>query len=197
VVSIPSRSEAARILLELNPPDWFMRHSSAVAEVAAFLAVQADRRGTAVDRRLVDAAALLHDVDKLLPDEHPLKALGHGEAGAAWLSQLGHAELARAVAGHPATLLTDERRYPAWARSATVEERIVAYADKRATQDLVPLERRFGEWQERHPESAETLVLARRRAEQLEQQACAAAGIEPAAVERLAWVDDALRAASR
>ncbi len=195
-MSIPSRSEAARILLELNPPDWFVRHSSAVAEVAAFLAARTEDRGTAVNRQLVEAAALLHDVDKLLPDDHPLKSLAHGEAGAAWLGQRGHAELAPAVAGHPATLLTDERRYPAWALSATVEDRIVAYADKRATQELVALERRFDEWRKRHPEHAAVLDLARRRAEQLEIEACSAAGIKPAEVERLAWADDALRAAT-
>jgi hypothetical protein len=163
--------------------------------VAAFLAARIAASGESLDVQLVEAAALLHDVDKLLPDDHPLRVLRHGEAGAAWLSEHGHGELAKAVAGHPATLLGDDERYPRWASEATVEERIVAYADKRAMQDLVSLEQRFAAWLERHPERAASLRLARSRAESLETQVCAAAGIAATDVQRLAWVEEALRAA--
>ena len=52
-----------------------------VAEVASFLAYRAAQAGLAVDRRLVETAALLHDIDKALPADHPLRALGHGRAG--------------------------------------------------------------------------------------------------------------------
>ena len=37
-----------------------------------------------------------------------------------------------AVAAHPVTRLADNEHYATWARAATVEERVVAYADKRA-----------------------------------------------------------------
>ena len=50
---------------------------------------------------IVETAALLHDLDKMLPAEDPLKALGHGAAGAEWLRQRGYDELAPAVASHP------------------------------------------------------------------------------------------------
>ena len=67
VMPVPSRTAAAALLLELDPPPWALRHARAVAEVAGWLAARIDARGTPVDRRLVETAALLHDVDKLLP----------------------------------------------------------------------------------------------------------------------------------
>ena len=44
----------------------------------------------------------------------------------------GHPELARSVADHPVTRLVDGDGYRRWAAFAPREERIVAYADKRA-----------------------------------------------------------------
>src|SRR5512146_2691883 len=128
-MTVPGRVEAASLLLSRDPPAWFVRHARAVAEVAAWLAARIETRGVAVDRRIVEAAALLHDVDKTLPAGDPARGLPHGEGSAAWLTRMGHAELARAVAGHPVTRLLDGDAYRAWAAFATREERIVAYAD--------------------------------------------------------------------
>lgn len=150
-----------------------------------------------MDRRLVEAAALLHDVDKLLPRDDPLLSLGHGEAGARWLVARGHPELSRAVANHPVTRLSDETHYRRWASFATREERIVAYSDKRAAQHLEPMATRFARWQDRHPEYGDRLLLARRRAERLERDVCAAAGIRPDQVARLHWVRSALERSRR
>ena len=75
-MSVPDRRAAAALLLSLDPKPWALRHARAVAEVAGWLAARIDARGTPVDRRLVEAAALLHDVDKLLPAGDPLRALG-------------------------------------------------------------------------------------------------------------------------
>src|SRR5436309_1608109 len=109
-MSVPDRVEAARLLLSLNPPPWHLRHSRAVAETAGWLAARIAARGVPVRRDVVEAAALLHDVDKLLPLDDPAKALSHGDAGADWLTRHGHPELARAVANHPVTRLGDEDR---------------------------------------------------------------------------------------
>ena len=193
-VSVPSRVEAISILLELDPPDWLVEHSTAVAEVAAFLAARIAERGTTLDRALVEAAALVHDVDKALPDTHPLLKLGHGAAGAAWLTNRGHAELAPAVAHHPVKVLGDEAVYREWAATASLEEQVVAYADKRARQNVVTLEERFRRWQVRHPERDESMRMARRRAELLESQVCALAGLAATEVERTSWVDEAMQA---
>lgn len=187
-MSIPTRTQAAQILRALDPPDWLVVHGAAVAEVATFLAAAIDARGHAISVPLVEAAALLHDLDKALPADHPLKPLGHGEAGAEWLREQGCDELAGAVANHPVTRLADDEHYSIWIRDATVEERVVAYADKRARKDLVSLDQRFESWIERHGDTA-SIRLARQRANALEKEVCAAAGIEPGGVQRTAWAE--------
>jgi hypothetical protein len=202
-MSIPSRVEAAALLLSINPSVRAVRHARAVAEVAGWLAYRIDTRGIAVDRHAVEAAALLHDVDKVLrkrlPRDHPIRALLHGEGSAAWLTEQGHAELARLVANHPVGRLVDEARYRAWSAFASREERIVAYADKRAAQRLAPMSARFADWERRYGDGrgwgGTERGLAWRRAQRLEADVCDAAGVEPDEVRRLAWTGPALRAA--
>jgi hypothetical protein len=110
---------------------------------------------------------------------------------------MGHPELARAVAAHPVTRLVDGERYRRWSAFASREERIVAYADKRAAQRLEPMVVRFARWTRRHPERPgwDPAVVA--RAERLEADVCRAAGIRPDEVRRLAWTGPALAAGRR
>jgi hypothetical protein len=197
--------DAAALLLSLDPPPWFVRHSRAVAEVAGWLAARIEGRGTPVDRRLVESAALLHDADKALPPDDPARSLAHGDGSAAWLTRLGHPELARAVAGHPVTRLLDGERDKQWAAFASREERIVAYADKRAGQRLESMDARFASWRRRYPRvdvdgrevgwDDSELRAVRSRAQRLEVDVCRAAGVAPGDVRRLAWTGPALRAA--
>jgi hypothetical protein len=198
-MTVPGRVEAAELLLSLDPPAWFMHHARAVAEVAAWLAARIAVAGAIVDRPLVEAAALLHDVDKLLPADDPARDLPHGDGSAAWLTRRGHAELARSVAGHPVTRLVDGERYRRWAAFASREERVVAYADKRAGQRLEPMAARFASWQRRYPDgwSADDARAAAERARRLEADVCRAARVAPEDVRRLAWTGSALRAARR
>jgi HD superfamily phosphodiesterase len=192
-MTVPGRVDAAALLLSLEPPPWFVRHARAVAEVAAWLAARIDARGTPVDRRLVESAALLHDADKVLPPDDPARALPHGDGSAAWLTRIGHQELARAVAAHPVTRLIDGEAYRRWSGFASREERIVAYADKRAGQRLESMDARFASWARRYPTS--DMRAVRPRADRLEADVCRAAGVSPAEVRRLAWTGAALQAA--
>ncbi len=205
-MSVPGRIEAAALLLSLRPPEWFLRHSRTVAEIAAWLAARIVATGTPLDRRVVEAAALLHDVDKLLPPDDPAAALPHGAASAAWLARRGHPELGAAVAAHPVTRLLDAADDGNVGRLATLEERIVAYADKRAGQRLESIDARFASWRRRYPPGATgrdrgegwdeaTFRLVRERAGLLEDDVCVRAGVQPDEVRRLAWTGRALRAA--
>jgi HD superfamily phosphodiesterase len=206
-MTVPGRVEAASLLLSLDPPAWFVRHARAVAEVAGWLAARMESRGVAVDRRVVEAAALLHDADKALPAGDPARGLPHGEGSAAWLRRLGHGELARPVASHPVTRLLDGEMHRRWAAVASREERIVAYADKRAGQQLESIDARFASWRRRYAAPADdgrdaardddAWRSVRARADRLEADVCRAAGVEPWQVRRLAWTGDALRAARR
>jgi putative nucleotidyltransferase with HDIG domain len=193
---VPSRAAAAAHLLSLEPPSWHIRHARAVAEIAGWLAARCVARGIVVDRALVEAAALLHDVDKAIPRSDPAAALPHGEGSAAWLRARGMAELAPAVAAHPVTRLVDTGA-GAWLESASIEELLVAYADKRAGGRLESLDARFAGWRRRYPGGRPAADDARVRscADVLEATVCGRAGIAPAAIRRLRWTGPALRAA--
>ena len=80
---------------------------------------------------------------------------------------------------------------------ASIEARIVAYADKRAGQRLEPMATRFGHWSRRHPDGWDraTTASAWARARELEEDVCGLATCRPADVRRLAWVGPAIAAA--
>jgi len=209
-MSIPSRRDSAALLLSLDPPAWHLRHSRAVAETAAWLALRAVEAGRSVDRRLVEAAALLHDVDKLPAVRASLDGPAHAHGSACWLAERGHPELGPAIVGHPVTRLADGAWFEAWLTGASPEALIVAYADKRAGQKLEPMAARFGSWIRRYPPeeraaptgggngwSAETVAAVRRRAGELETRVCALAGVAPGDVRRLAWTARAFDRARR
>jgi hypothetical protein len=166
-----------------------------VAEVAAFLAARAARSGRRVDRRLVESAALLHDVDKILPDDAAGRDLEHGRASAAWLTSIGYAELGPIAAAHPVTRLVEEGFDPT---ALSLEAAIVAYADKRVGQRLETMRARFRTWERRYPGSwtAEDAELAWRGAASIERRVCASAGVRPDRVKRLRWVRAAMARAT-
>lgn len=194
-MTVPGRREAAQLLRSLEPSDRLLRHSCAVADIAGWLARRARANGHAVDVALVEAAALLHDADKALPKGDPVRRHRHGDASAAWLVARGHPEVGAVVAGHPVTRLADDEDAAALA-AADLETKIVAYADKRASQALQPMARRFVTWERRYPGIwGEAAGRIRERADALERDVCAAAGVQPDEVRRLRWSRRALAAA--
>ncbi|HYO44933.1 MAG TPA: HD domain-containing protein [Candidatus Limnocylindrales bacterium] len=212
-MTVPARREAARLLLSLDPPAWSLRHACAVADVAGFLARSIQRRGTPIDVRAVEAAALLHDVDKIPAGLVP--GVRHGDGSAAWLEANGMPELAPIVRDHPVTRLADDAD-AARLEAAPLEAKVVAYADKRAGQALESMDERFGSWRRRYPSGPADPVLGRNdrppsgpgwadetaarveaRAQALEAAVCAAAGVQPTGVRRLRWSRRALREAVR
>jgi hypothetical protein len=207
-MAVPGRVDAAALLLSLDPPPWFLRHSRAVAEVAGWLALRTETAGREVDRAVAEAAALLHDVDKLAPVAAlvtPVAAVvapQHGDGSAAWLAARGLGSLSSAVSTHPVTRLADGAWFEWWIASASAEDLIVAYADKRAGQRLESMDRRFGSWARRYPSDAgtpawdaATIASIRGRAERLERDVCRLAGVRAGDVRRLAWTDRAFRGA--
>lgn len=190
---MPSRIEAAALLNTLRMSERLLAHSVAVAEICAFLCSAMARRDVAIDARRAEAAALLHDLDKALPQDDPMRELGHGAAGAAWLRRRGYEELAPAVAQHPVMQIGHAASFEVWSSAAGLEGRVVAYSDKRAREDVVTLTERFARWHERYPHS-QPLDLAEQRARALETEICTLAGIATTDVRRERWVAEMLRA---
>jgi hypothetical protein len=204
-MSVPSRRESAALLISLEPPPWHLRHSRAVAETSAWLAWRATRAGRSLDRRLVESAALLHDVDKLDRVKPEVIGLAHGEGSADWLARHGYPELGPVIVGHTVTRLADAAWFDSWIRTASPEALILAYADKRAGQRLESMTERFASWERRYPPAeratrargtwtAETLATVRRRADELERRVCDLAAVVPGDVGRLRWTRRAIAA---
>ena len=110
-------------------PEAVYRHCLAVADKADALAALMERRGIALDRKTLRAAALLHDIARTAPD--------HAAAGAGWLARMGYPALSEIVARHHDWRGEDPENMP--------EAALVYVADKLVQGDrAVTLEERFG-----------------------------------------------------
>ena len=181
-MALPDRETVARLLAEAALPDGIRIHSEGVARVAVAAAGLVAESGIPIDGWLVEAAALLHDIDK--PE---IRRIGgeHGIVGARRLEAAGHEELAMPVASHPITALLDDDRFPIGWPSV-----LVAVADRHVAQTFVTVDERLDDMKLRHPEYAESIEAARRPAHALEEELAEAAGLTvEALVERLrgAW----------
>ena len=137
-MQLPSREECMRILSEHQVPENVIGHSIAVNRVSVFLAKRLKEKGEDVDVGLVDAASLLHDLDKI----ETLKEGVHGVEAKRILDVLGYPALGTIVQHHKVSFIDDLK---------TWEEKIVNYADKRCTNtEIVSLEERFDYLQKRY-----------------------------------------------
>jgi hypothetical protein len=136
-----------------------------------------------------------------------LRELPHGEGSAAWLREHGCEEISPIVANHPVTCLADARFGTGrWVGFDSLEAAVVSYADKRARQRLLPMDVRFAIWRRKYALapagsggawSQDRMAEIRERADRLEAEICAAAGVDPRGVRRLRWTVHALAAARR
>lgn len=138
---VPNEEECMELLKQYNVPENIVRHSIKVKELALQLAEDLERRGIKVNKKLVIAAALLHDLDKA---ESLANYFTHGEKAYEELKKLGMHKVAEIVKKHVLeAILRDELK--------TIEEKIVYYADKRVMHDrIVSLDERFAYLRERY-----------------------------------------------
>lgn len=125
-----SRRDAWALLGRHGPPAWVPRHSRCVEALAAAMCDRAEARGLQVDRALVQAGALLHDVGRSVTQD-----VRHASAGAELLRRDGLPEpLVLVVERHTGAGI-DAAEAAALGLPAkdytpqSLEERIVAHAD--------------------------------------------------------------------
>ena len=181
-MAVPDRSTARRLLHDEGLPDGIVVHSEGVARVAVAAAGLVAEARIPVDGALVEAAALLHDIDKL-----EIRRTGgeHGVVGARRLEAMGYPELAMPVASHPITALLDDDRYPIGWPSV-----LVAVADRHVAQEFMTVDDRLDDMKRRHPQHADSIEAARRPAHALEEELADVTGLSvDALVDRLraAW----------
>ena len=138
---IPSRTQCMELLGQFDMPQHIRRHSLLVAEVALLLAVRLNQNSSGLDLRLIEAAALLHDVGKV----SSLKTgENHAVLGAQMIQGIVAPAVARIVEEH-ISLDSSQVAGP------VTESLIVNYSDKRVRHDqVVLLEERYYDLIERY-----------------------------------------------
>ncbi|MGD8541727.1 MAG: HDIG domain-containing protein [Desulfobacteraceae bacterium] len=131
---IPTQRECFRLIAEMRMLDHIVAHSIQVCRVATLLADQLNACRLEINRELVRASALLHDITKtrsLTTGEN------HAATGCEYVSQRGYPEVGEIVGQH-----VQLKAAPLDATPLAAE--IVNYADKRVLHDrVVPLEQRM------------------------------------------------------
>lgn len=124
-MKIPTKEECLKILKEKNVPNNIIAHTTKVCEFSMKVADLLEREGIKVNRKLVEAGALLHDVEKLSTKDHIVE-------GYEFIKSLGYPEVATVIKKHGLQHIDDDSFEP-----KTWEEKIVFYADKRVKNDRV------------------------------------------------------------
>ncbi len=181
-MAVPDRATVRRLLDDERLPAGIVVHSEGVARVAVAASGMVAEAGIPIDSWLVEAAALLHDIDK--PE---IRRTGgeHGISGARRLEAMGFSELAMPIASHPINALLDDDRFPIGWPSV-----LLAVADRHVAQSFVTVDERLDDMMQRHPEHADAIDAARRPAHALEAQVAEAVGCsvdELVARLRAAW----------
>lgn len=161
-MAVPDVTTARRVLGEAGLPDGIIVHSEGVRRVAVAAAGMVVEAGVPLDGRLVEAAALLHDIDKA---EIRRDGGEHGVVGARMLTEMGYDELAIPVASHPISCLLDDERFPIGWPSV-----LLAVADRHVAQEFVTIDERLDDMVRRHPDHAEQIHAAAPAARLLDAQ---------------------------
>lgn len=142
---LPSKRETRLLLKEHKDPDEFMAgrmdaHIITVRRMAKVLGKRLRKQGHDVDLKVIDKAAILHDLTKKTGDEHAASA-------AKILEEKGCPELARVIGSHDTTTLLRKNRF-----DISLEEMVLMYADARSGSGrIMGLEERSKLLQERYP----------------------------------------------
>ncbi|MEJ2155414.1 MAG: HDIG domain-containing protein [Desulfobacteraceae bacterium] len=131
---IPLQNECFRLLKKVEMPDHIRNHSRWVCGVALVLTDGLISAGIDINRKLVFASALLHDITKPRSFE---TGENHAQTGGDYLTDLGFPEVGDIVRQH----VTLDHYFAA---ETPDEAEVVNYADKRVLHDrIVPLDDRM------------------------------------------------------
>ena len=177
-IRIPSEAQCRRLISDMGMLENIVAHSLQVCRVSLFLT---DRLGIPeLDRGLIRAAALLHDITKTRSFR---TQEDHAETGARLIADLGYPEVAGIVGQHVRL-----NRYSS-ASATPVEAEIVNYADKRVLHDrIVPLSERMGYILEKYgsaPERKRMILILWEKTEKLEARLFARLPFRPDDISRL------------
>ena len=135
---IPSREECLDILNKNKTPSNVIEHCKTVCKLAEDIAGKLIKKGIKVNKKLVVAATLLHDIER--------EKANHIAEGTKLLKSIGFPEVSEVVRKHSLYGIGNENVKP-----KTIEEKIVFYADKRVKgNEIVSLKERFEDIKKRY-----------------------------------------------
>src|SRR3990167_1450431 len=115
-MNLPTREQCLELLHKNHTPQNIIEHCEAVSRFAASVADKLQKKSIKVNRQLVEAGAMLHDIEKLKPD-HELR-------GSEFVRDAGYQEAAEIVRTHGLSHLDNSLFSP-----KSIEQKLVFYAD--------------------------------------------------------------------
>jgi uncharacterized protein len=174
--TIPSAEECFEIMRRHNMRKNIMRHSIRVRDVAVFIAARLVAAGHKLDMKLVEAAALLHDITKtrcLSTGER------HAETGQLMLEAMGYHRVGQVVGNHV-------RLQGGIDPQQITENEVVNYADKRVMHHrIVSLDARYDDLRKRYGANEEAITFLKQmedESRQLERKIFAQLNGEPSMI---------------
>jgi putative nucleotidyltransferase with HDIG domain len=177
-IKIPSELECRRLVAEMGMLDNIVAHCRQVCRVALLIVDHLNMDG--LNRDLIRAAALLHDITKTRSFQ---TREDHAETGAQLLLEMGYPEVGSIIGQHV--------RLDSYFASAVPpsEAEIVNYADKRVLHDrIVPLDERMGYILEKYgraPQWKTSILLLWEKTKELEARLFTGLPFAPDDISRL------------
>ena len=138
MAKIPSKEECLDILNKNKTPSNVIEHSRTVCKLAEDVAEKLIKKGIKVNKKLLAASALLHDIERE-KDNHVIE-------GAKLLKSMGFCEISETTRKHSLHEIEKEKNRP-----LSVEEKILFYADKRVIGNkIVSLKERIEDLNKRY-----------------------------------------------
>lgn len=137
---IPTRDICFSLWDTYNLPEKKRHHSQLVSELALFFTDQLNAKHPEleINRTLVEASALLHDIDKAIPR---LEGETHPQTGVRILRSLNYSEVSDIIKHHSVTAILQEETKPKrW------EEKVLFLADKMVKNAIISVDDRFALW---------------------------------------------------
>jgi uncharacterized protein len=140
-MKIPAKKKCFQLMCGMQMPEHIVAHSIQVCRVGLCLVDHLKLQGIQMDRQLVIAAALLHDITKTRSFE---TAENHALTGGQFLTDLGYTQVGDLVRQHVRLDVYSDQK-------DLSEAVIINYADKRVLHDhIVSLDERMNYIQERY-----------------------------------------------
>lgn len=168
---IPNETAAKELWKTYRLPPQKQLHSQLVCDVALYFARELQKKGIQVRIDLLLSAALLHDIDKNMPQKEGEQ---HPQAGVRLLYTLDMPEIAHIVSTHPLHAILDEAICP-----KTWEEKLLFLSDKMVKYDVISVDDRLQLWRDEplSPKERAILEAAGPRVKALEHEILSLIGV--------------------